>query len=102
MEIASGARSRRRAVHQILGAGLDPREEAGHDAADAAPRAALGAGGGEPRPGGAAGPDDLLDRAVDRLLDLRVTHVADLAHRGRQVAGRHEEDVDVVDLEDVY
>src|SRR5438094_1876591 len=97
----SASSARRRALDQLLGARLDPREEARHHHTHAQARVALDVADVDERAGHAAGLDDLLDRAVDGLLDFRVPHIADLAHRGRQVAGRHEEAVDVVDLEDL-
>src|SRR5215813_1981 len=98
---ASAASTRRRAVDQLLGARLDPRKEARHHHAHAEPCVALDVAEVDQGAGHTAGLDDLLDRAVDRLLDVRVPHVADLAHRGRQVTRRHEEAVDLVDLEDL-
>src|SRR6266545_1048734 len=89
------------ALDQFLHAGLDPGKEAGHHYPHAHPRIPLDVAGVDERAGHAASLGDLLDRAVDRLLDLRVSHVPDLAHRGRQVARGHKEDVDVVDLDDL-
>src|SRR6267142_1167314 len=98
---ASAPSTRCRALDQLLGARLDPREEARHHHTHAESRVALDVGDVDQRAGHPARLDDPLDRAVDGLLHLRVPHVTDLAHRGRQVARRHEEAVDVVDLEDL-
>src|SRR5437870_4720790 len=98
---SSAPGGRRGALDQVLRAGLNPGEEAGQHDAHPQPGIALHVGGGDQRPGHAAGLDDLRQRPVDRLLDLRVSQVADLAHRGRQVARRHEEDINVVDLHDL-
>src|SRR5882672_124624 len=69
---ASAARTRRRALDQLSGARLDPREEARHHDAHAEPRVALDVGDVDQRPGDPARLDDLLDRAVDGLLHLRM------------------------------
>src|SRR5215831_15981648 len=92
----SAAGSGRRALDQLLGARLDPRKEARHHDAHAQARVALDVAEVDQGAGHAAGLDDLLDGTVDSLLDLGMPHVADLAHRGGQVARRHEEAVDVV------
>src|SRR5262245_30165503 len=97
----SSAGASHRALHEILDPRLDPREEARHHRAHAHPRVALHVARVDQGAGRPAGPDDLADRAVDGLLDVGMGHVADVAHRGRQVARRHEEDVDMVDLDDL-
>ena len=51
--------------------------------------------------GDTAGRDDAGHGVVDRRLDLRVVHLPGEPHRLGEVAGRHEEDVHVLDLQDV-
>src|SRR5262245_60297799 len=63
--LPSAARSRRRALDQLLGAGLDPRKEARHHHAHAQAGVALDVAGVDQGAGHAARLDDLLDRAVD-------------------------------------
>src|SRR5262249_39558183 len=99
-----GSRSAARlrgAIHQVVGAGLDPREEACHETADAQLRVALDVAGRDQRTGRSAGLDDLRDRVIDRPLYLGMTELADVTHRGREIARRDEEHVDVVDLQDL-
>src|SRR5438876_10924443 len=104
--VAGGASSssapgaRRGPLDQVLRAGLNPREEARQHDAHTQPGVALDVGGGDQRAGHAASLDDLRQRPVDRPLDLGVFQVPDLAHRRRQVARSHEEDVDVIDRQD--
>src|SRR2546426_1064245 len=97
----SAAGACRGALDQLLRSGLEEGEEAGHRHPHAHPRVALDVARVDQRAGHAARLDDLLDRSVDRLLHLGLARVSDVAHGRRQVAGRHEEDVDVVDLDDL-
>src|SRR5262249_54189118 len=82
--VTSAAGSGGRALDQLLGARLDPRKEARHHDAHAQARVALDVADVDQGAGHAAGLDDLLDGAVDGLLDLGMPYVADLAHRGGQ------------------
>src|SRR5438045_8565341 len=97
----SALRARRGARDEIARAALDPGKEDAEHHAHAQPRVALDIVESDERAGHPAGLNDLGDRAVDRALYVGVADVADVAHRRGQVARRHEEDVDVVDLEDL-
>src|SRR5215467_10996829 len=88
-----------RAVHQVLGARLDPGEEARHEGAHTHLRVALYVGEGDQGARHAPGLHDLADRLVDGALDVGMAEIADVSHGGGEIARSHEEGVDVVDAQ---